>query len=1344
MNTSNGSYRAPPVRRWMSDLAKQLREVLQNDYDYTSGNEVSPEISKKILSLMPEATSVADRQEAVMLRTKGRGLRDSSYRGYGSSVINKERKIVDTSGSADLNSVSGNDEEVVLVIEEAETAIDTVSDSKEEREVEADEEVEIETVPTVYDAELAAILSHYQTSKALVEQNDAGNKTEVEAITANTTSQAIHQKEKEGHVDLSINTEQHLSSFSSSPNSNWRPKIGEGSLMLLVRLIADSSTPQAALQLYRILDAAAYPTRTPRFLSSMVGLLVKKNCPEAAAALLREAVLAEKRAETTATAGSSSSSSICPPTSHVSTYRGGSLTSGNYNGSGIGKFSDAWASLSRSGRPEIVQGLIKDLERAGIPADTDAYVCSIRVHARARDTPAAIACFEEMRKQGIERSSSIFASLAKAAADGGDIQLAMKVLYWAEEDAKDNPSLKLTSVWRELLMMSCNENENEKATAGLRSKLLGRLEKQARHLPCDVIDKVVVGAAESGQIVGAIDVFSKLRSKGLISGIPVAVSGNSSAGALGGSRVGELNISGMEYEQVILDSPNGNIVEEPIKRRSSPGNKTQDFKNKFIASTANVAMTSLTDTDTDSDAEDSLDIMSGYSDTEIDGEEVEEELLPETGNSNTTGTHRPSTPSRGFRSRKGSTAGPSSPDAAQSLYTSLILGAHKARLDEPMKQLYTWLHEDGLLPNRLIMTRMAACLPYANDPAGAFQLYGYIRELNIPMDGFMYGHIIAALLVGPQGHDWWDTALLLTHRMHMAVPSSHDTSVQTSMVVNAGKNGWVAELLALYNLMLQDGVIPRPITWNAFITAAMRCNRPDLGFAFGVAMRKMGCSMDAATHSALFSCAAAQGDAEAAQKQWKAMLEDNIAPDCIACTSYMWACLCGGKAERAIEFFESWRKDRKPPGWHDNLTSGRAAAAGGGSVTTSAAPTFSEVCTALLKGGRWDQSRTALQLQRWIKGQGEDPRSINLDQLRARGVARGGRWAQASALADEAVRTPAPVKPPEPDSVSISFAATGYAQLGNQAKALQLADELSSMDIPLHSIAFSTALDGCAAAGALDAALKLLRRARIAGIRPDPAAYGAAISAAAPQGNISAALMVLNWMVEDGVRPNIIAVNSALAVCAAANDAEAALAVFWRMKAEWGIDPDPIAYATLCEVLTRAGRWGDAARAILVCEHTLEAIYKRMSLLKLCDTDPPKINIDLHGLSVAAASTAVRAWLLALRRSSAVTSGKIDGEQVTIVTGRGRNSLEGVSKLKPGIELLFNKGLGGKRILNFTTPPENPGKLFISGADLRAGLEDFELDLGFGIKEEEDEIWKLLTGRAVPTIDVIPRAKPKP
>lgn len=522
------------------------------------------------------------------------------------------------------------------------------------------------------------------------------------------------------------------------------------------------------------------------------------------------------------------------------------------------------------------------------------------------------------------------------------------------------------------------------------------------------------------------------------------------------------------------------------------------------------------------------------------------------------------------------------------------------------------------------------------------------------------------------------------------------------------------------------------------ITAAVRCNRPDLGFAFAAAMRKMGCPLDTATHSALISCSAGLRDFDAAQRQWDTMLRDGIMPDCIACTSFMWACLCSGKPQAAVDFFETWRREGKPLGWDIGLAAGKRTA----DATNIPTPnTFSEMCTALLKGGRWDLSRAALQHQRWIKTQGEDPRNFSLEQLRAKAAIRGGRWAQASALADAAIKVPPPAVPPTPDSVSLSFAITAYSQLNDTPRALQLADELASSDLPLHSSMFSTALDGCAAAGALDAALKLLRRARAAGLRPDQAAYGAAITAAAPRGSVSAALMILEWMIEDGVTPNIIVLNSILSVCTSAGDAEAGLAVFWRMEGEFGVAPDAICFATVCEVLAKAGRWGDAVRAMLVSEAT-EA-YTETSrgppLLKLCALDPPASSLDLHGLSVAAASAVLRAWLLAMAQSPAVASGALDDISIVIITGKGRNSKEGVPRLRPSVEELLKTGLGVH--LAFAVPSANPGCLEINGAAFRQGLAQPGIDFGFGGQGETDAVWKLVVGHVTVTYDTLPKPR---
>ena len=553
------------------------------------------------------------------------------------------------------------------------------------------------------------------------------------------------------------------------------------------------------------------------------------------------------------------------------------------------------------------------------------------------------------------------------------------------------------------------------------------------------------------------------------------------------------------------------------------------------------------------------------------------------------------------------------------------------------------------------------------------------------------------------------------------------------------------------------------------ITAAVRCSRPDLGFEFGSAMRQMGCCPDAATYSALLSCAAALRDGPAAHRQWQNMQDDGVLPDCIACTSYMWACICGGEPQSTIQFFESWRQNGKPPGWDPSLAPpagkynlnaaiGRTSGMGAFSSVSAAIPrastlspgslTFSQICSAVMRSGRWEASRSALQLQRWIKNQGGDPRVLSLDQLRMKAAEKGGRWVHVVAVAEDLAKLPKPPSPFPPDAVAIAFAVTSYSQLGERKMARQLADELAAMDLPLESTIFSTALDGCGVAGNIDAAMKLLRRARAAGLRVDRAAYGAAIMSAAQDGNVATAMNVLRWMLDDGVFPNIIVINSVLSVCVAAGDADTALNVYWRMESEWGITPDAIACATLCEVLGKNGRWGEAVQIMALAESSglklLKEPYYPTRVLEMGAKDPPSLSIDLHGFSIAGAGVVIRAWLLLLQRSPAVAGGGLDAKLATIVTGRGRNSKEGVSRLRPFVEELVGGGGWGASLghrLSFVVPQNNPGCLEIPVSVLREEIAHPELDLGLGGEKEMNFLWKILTGKVLPPEFMKPRSR---
>ena len=404
---------------------------------------------------------------------------------------------------------------------------------------------------------------------------------------------------------------------------------------------------------------------------------------------------------------------------------------------------------------------------------------------------------------------------------------------------------------------------------------MGRLAKQGRRIPCDTLSRVICKAFQEGNGFAAIALFQLLRSQRLIAGLPIVPSLNTISrdgySIIGGGDGGVvatppatvnaekmmISISGLDYEQIVSSSSSTSAAAGGASMRKNGGGggggprrqnsirqqqqqQQQGLSSNKIISAATAAATVAapveneieieSDEDELESEEDELDAahaLPALVDTNDDSlvSDSEEEVVKQQQRQQGEKEEEDDGADEDEKESSGrspvmffSTAsGPSSPDAALALYEYIIIGAHKTRLDESMQKCYGWMHDDGLVPSRQIMNRIAASVPYGqgNIPKTAVQIYSYMRKLGVPLDGYTYGHIISALMIGPDGRSWWSTALLLLHRMHMSVATSHDTSVQTSMVVAAGRNGWVPELLTLYKLMLQDGVMPRSITWNA-------------------------------------------------------------------------------------------------------------------------------------------------------------------------------------------------------------------------------------------------------------------------------------------------------------------------------------------------------------------------------------------------------------------------------------------------------------------------------------------------------------------------------------------------
>lgn len=149
------------------------------------------------------------------------------------------------------------------------------------------------------------------------------------------------------------------------------------------------------------------------------------------------------------------------------------------------------------------------------------------------------------------------------------------------------------------------------------------------------------------------------------------------------------------------------------------------------------------------------------------------------------------------------------------LYSSLMSTTQRHRCVIQVLELFEMLHHDGLRPTRAIMSRACAAMSYAKNSDASYRLYCYALELGMDLDEFMYRHFIVALGADHDIKQRWPIVMHLLHRMHIEIPHLTGTNVHTTLAVFVGKAGYLDGLMEMYALMLQDGIMPTTVTWNA-------------------------------------------------------------------------------------------------------------------------------------------------------------------------------------------------------------------------------------------------------------------------------------------------------------------------------------------------------------------------------------------------------------------------------------------------------------------------------------------------------------------------------------------------
>jgi pentatricopeptide repeat protein len=524
-------------------------------------------------------------------------------------------------------------------------------------------------------------------------------------------------------------------------------------------------------------------------------------------------------------------------------------------------------------------------------------------------------------------------------------------------------------------------------------------------------------------------------------------------------------------------------------------------------------------------------------------------------------------------------------------------------------------------------------------------------------------------------------------------------------------------MMELYNLMLQDGVEPNAITWNALVSSSNKLNRPNLGLAFYEAMKKSDASLDTSTYSSIFSCYASLKDSSKLTRVWNEMLSRKVRPDSVVSSSYIWACLEGGDPENALQFFLQWRAEGTPPGWKD--------------VEINKLVYFSEIQGEYAFLGKMTMHRKALRIQRWLRSIGVKPESLKLQDLEERSkTERDKVWVQAAKLAR-------PFLPPKDSELSPTPAAYGYAilackKLGQRTDlACNLANELANIKFSNSPVEFAAAIGACAAINSLDVALSILKKANASGVSLSHHSFTSALAICAEVEDVSSALWILREMKSSGIKPNAYTMNCVLSICATTGRVAGALKLFKSLEATFEVKPDLICFATMWEMLGKYERWQDALTFFLVAEKVLDSrSWPFLFLGGQRKNDEDVLPLNLHNLSTIGASVVLRGWILLLYNLRMNTTNSRKDSMFVVITGTGKSSHGGQSKLKPSVlrtlHSIFRNGDGAH------FDESNPGQICIPVSFIdNMKMSDIER-LGLGDRDQQETMLAFLYGHESP------------
>eukprot|EP00887_Chlorella_sp_A99_P007440 scaffold2.g7440.t1 len=1187
----------------------------------------------------------------------------------------------------------------------------------------------------VYEAELAAILAHNRQQQQAAAQQQAAPPSGADARGG---GQARQEPTRPSSQERAEHGEQ-------ATQAGRGYIMSDGSCALLFRTLASTAGMQPALALLFILDASPlpYPTRTPRMLYCLAHWAAVDAEPDAALLVLRQA------------------------------------KAWGLPGSRL-LYVHVMNAAAKAGRVGLVRDVMGEMcALVGEAPDALCYTILLMAHEKAEDWRGAVGVYREMRQRGLQRSS--FAYRQEAVKEAVAYDAAFEALQWMarEESGKwkeavdgsrgsnhaDSPSSvrKPSSGAEEQRGQQQQQSGGSVDLAGswaapyvalaAAALLHGDLQQAAAALARLRADGLWLNEVEAssllrvcsnnGQELLAVEIFKQMRSLGLLDSAQLR-------------RQRELQAQRRAEQRVRLQQR----AEFEAQWGSAWVPAASGGSNLEDAAVADEQAALELLEQVDDERAESEEEGSDTEDEEVVEEEGEEE--EEAGATGRTTRRAHTTRRRGkwqarrrlrrpvAPPRRGglpvqqytvppeatAAAAEASADPAVRIYSRVLYVCQKAKLYAQAWELYRMMRADGLQPNTHGYTSLLVACAHSRRPDNAQALCAEMRGRGLPFLPYCCNQLLLAVAAAPDAGARWPAFLDALHHMHTELPAFRDTFVQTTAITMAGRTGRLGDAVAVYRLMLQDGVLPRLPTFNALMAACIRTGHDEMGFAVLEAMRQMGVAPDIISYSTFLASSDRQDmDWRRSEEVWGWMLEAGITPDTVSLNNMLICYDKAGLHDRVLELFDQaslqllrfcpvmagraglsipaavqareWVEHQKgegaahrityvqlldytfgldgPAGWRRvvDVFEGHESELGL-SVCTPAISSYYIATLSAAKLGRWERVAQLIDL---LRARGTPPNSHLFNGLIAIAAAAAAGAAAASGSESEGNED-------EDGGELMEERDGGDGSTGGPAS--------GPADAPRPAAPAETAATGAAA---------------VEGAEPPPSVQSLLDmmeEAGDADGGMARARALLQEMRERGLMPTISSLNSLLVMCMRIADAESALGYWNTAVRDWRITPDDITYSVLLDCLAKAGRGGEALVVLIT-----EAMDKGVGVRAFGSWDPASpdaAKIDLHFMSVPSASLVLRAWLLWHKGQVARGRRAPRDREFTIITGWGRNSSNNVARLRPEVARLLEGGSLGAP-LALETPPNNAGVFVVPSDRMYAWLLD-GAELGLSVEEE--------------------------